>query len=346
MFFPYFSTLLPFVSSHFLAYFHNYVYNISVWRIISQIIISIHLYDSYERDLIMFDRIFAAYLVEMGKLSEQNVEVIFSTKEERRARLGVIAVSEKMLTIDQAEEINQLQAIYDKKFGDIAVENGFLTPEQVERLLDLQGNAFLTFVQSIVDHGCLTMEEINTALDQYQKDHSLTLGDIENLKSCEVENVVPIFLYKQPEILISLCGIMLRTLYRLVDHRVYIKQPYFAKEVPYTYISLQELFGEHSILTAFCGNLDTLKATAIGFAGTEYINEDEDCLDALCELINCINGMFATKLSQEDIDLDMRVPEYHLEPGVLKADSLLCVPVVVFDKELTVILTLNTKHSI
>ena len=50
----------------------------------------------------MFDRIFANYLVETGKLSEQNVEVIFSTKEERRARLGVIAVSEKVITIDQA----------------------------------------------------------------------------------------------------------------------------------------------------------------------------------------------------------------------------------------------------
>lgn len=294
----------------------------------------------------MFDRIFADYLVEMGKLSEQNVEVIFSTKEERRARLGVIAVSEKMLTIDQAEEVNQLQAIYDKRFGDIAIENGFLTPEQVERLLDLQGNAFLTFVQAIVDHGCLTMEEINIALEQYQKEHSLTLGDIENLKSCEVENVVPIFLYKQPELLVSLCGIMLRTLYRLVDHRVFIKQPYFAKEVPYNYISLQELFGEHTLLTAFCGDIDTLKKTAIGFAGAEYINNEEDCLDALCELINCINGMFATKMSQNDIDLDMRVPEYHTESGSLNADSLLCLPVIVYDQELTVVLAFDTAHSI
>ena len=82
----------------------------------------------------MFDRIFADYLVETGKLSEQNVEVIFSTKEERRAYLCVIAVSEKLLTVDQAEEINQLQAIYDKKFGDIAIENEILTAEQVDRL--------------------------------------------------------------------------------------------------------------------------------------------------------------------------------------------------------------------
>lgn len=294
----------------------------------------------------MFDRIFADYLVETGKLSNQNVEVIFSTKEERRARLGVIAVSEKMLSVDQAEEINQLQAIYDKRFGDIAIDNDLLTPEQIDRLLDLQGNAFLAFVQAIIDHGCLTMEEINAALEQYQKEHSLTLGDIENLKSCEIENIVPIFLYKQPELIISLCGILLRTIYRLVDYRIFIKQPYVATDVPFSYISMQELFGEHTILNAVCGDIEVLKKAAIGFAGAEYINNEEDCLDALCELLNCINGMFATKQSMNDIELDMRVPEYHIKEGTLKAKSLLCIPVVVFDQELTFVLSLDTEYSI
>lgn len=294
----------------------------------------------------MFDRIFANYLVEIGKLSEQNVEVIFSTKEERRARLGVIAVSEKMLTAEQADEINQLQAIYDKRFGDIAIDNGYLVSEQVERLLNLQGNAFLTFVQAIVDHGCLTMEEINTALERYQKDFSLTSSDMENLKSCEIENIVPIFLFKQPELLVSLCGTILRTVYRLVDHRVFMKQPYITTEVQYPHISMQELFGDHSILNAICGNMDSLKNVAIGFAGEELINNDEDCLDGLCELINSINGMFASKMSQEDIDLDMKVPQYFLQQGTLKADSLLCIPVVILDHELIFVLTLDTTYSI
>ncbi len=293
----------------------------------------------------MFDRIFADYLVETGKLSEQNVEVIFSTKEERRARLGVIAVSEKMLTTEQADEINQLQAVYDKRFGDIAIDKGILTAEQVERLLGLQGNAFLTFVQSIVDHGCLTMDEINEALVRYQKEYSLTLGDIENLKSCEIENIVPIFLFKQPELLISLCGLILRTVYRVVDHRVFMKQPYVATEVPFTHISLQELFGDHSILNAVCGNIDALTKAAVGFAGEEFIHDDEDCLDGLCELINSINGMLASKMSGENMELDMKVPQYHFD-GTLKADSLLCIPVVVFDQELTFVLSLDTPYSI
>lgn len=293
----------------------------------------------------MFDRIFANYLVETGKLSEQNVEVIFSTKEERRARLGVIAVSEKVITIDQADEINQLQAIYDKKFGDIAIDNGYLSAEQVERLLDLQGNSFLAFVQSIIDHGCLTMDEINTALETYQKKHSLTLGDMECLKSCEIERIVPIFFYKQPEFLIELGGILLRAIYRLVDYRVYIKKPYLATEVPYSYLAMQELFGDNAILNAICGDMDALKAAAIGFAGAEYINQDEDVLDALCELINCVNGMFATQKSRENVDMDMKVPAFFTEEGVLKGTALLCIPVIVFDKEVTVIFSLDNEFS-
>ncbi len=294
----------------------------------------------------MFDRIFANYLVETGKLSAQNVEVILSTKEERRARLGVIAVSEKVLTIDQAEEINQLQALYDKRFGDIAIDNGYLSREQVDRLLHLQGNGFLTFIQSIIDHGCLTMDEINVALDTYQKENALTLGNMESLKSCEIEQIVPIFLFKQPDYLVSLFGVFLRTLYRLVDYRVYIKKPYVTNELPYNHISMQELFGDHTILNSISGDSEAMQQAAIGFAGAEYINTEEDSLDALCELINCVNGMFATRMSQEDVDLDMKVPEFHFESGTLSSQSLLCIPVVVFDHELTIALSLDNEYSV
>ena len=191
----------------------------------------------------------------------------------------------------------------------------------------------------------LFRSEINTALETYQKKNSLTLGDMENLKSCEIERIIPIFFYKQPEFLIQLGGILLRAFYRLVDFRVYIKKPYVVTELPYSYLATQELFGDHTILNAICGEMDALKAVAIGFAGAEYINHDEDALDALCELINCVNGMFATKKSHENIDMDMKVPEFCTKPGVLKGSSLLCIPVIVFDKEITVVFSLDNEFS-
>ena len=98
----------------------------------------------------MFDRIFANYLVECGKIKEQDLNSIFANQESKRVRLGVIAVAEKLMTIEQVEEVNQLQAILDNRFGDIAVEKGYLNDEQVSRLLVLQGNAYLALIQSIV----------------------------------------------------------------------------------------------------------------------------------------------------------------------------------------------------
>ena len=294
----------------------------------------------------MFDRIFAGYLVETGKLSEDNVEVIFSTREERRARLGVIAVAEKVMSVEEADEVNQLQALYDKRFGDIAIENGYLTKEQVSRLLDLQGNAFLSFVQAAIDHGFFTLEEIEACLSDYQKSHSLTIGDMENLKSCDLDLVIPVMMYKQPALLIEICGVMLRTIYRLVDYRVYMKKPYYTTELPYDCISMQELIGEHKIFNAITGRREYLKQAAVGFAGAMYINEDEDALDALCELINCINGLFATKLSMENVEVDMKPPYFSVNSGVIKGTSLLCVPIVVFDKEITITFTLDTEYSI
>lgn len=60
--------------------------------------------------------------------------------EKGEVKLGLIAVSEKLLTQEQADKINRKQALEDKRFGDIAVEMGYLTESQVSRLLQLQGN--------------------------------------------------------------------------------------------------------------------------------------------------------------------------------------------------------------
>lgn len=293
----------------------------------------------------MFDRIFADYLVETGKLSKDNVKAIFDAKEQRRARLGVIAVAEKVMTVEEADEVNQLQALYDKRFGDIAVENGYLTEEQVSRLLDLQGNGFLSFIQATVDLNIMTMDEINTSLDEYQKSLSLTAGDMESLKSCDIDLIVPVLMYKHDPLLIDLCSVMLRTIYRLVDYHVYMKNPYITKEVPFDSLSVQELIGDHTIFNSLSGSKEALKDTAIGFVGAMHIDNDEDVLDALCELINCINGLYASKLSSENVDVDMKAPYYSMKNGSIKGESLLCVPIIVADKELNITLALNTEYS-
>ena len=69
----------------------------------------------------MFDRIMGKYLIDKGRLTKAQLSAVYQVQESKRAKLGVIAVSEKLMTVAQAEEINALQATMDKRFGDLCV---------------------------------------------------------------------------------------------------------------------------------------------------------------------------------------------------------------------------------
>ena len=85
---------------------------------------------------------------------------------------------------------------------------------------------------------------------------------------------------------------------------------------------------------------------AVGFAGSENVTEDEDCLDALCELINCVNGLLATEMSSKDIDIDMDAPFAVSEPGTIESEAILTLPIVVYGNELKLHLILDKAYSI
>jgi len=295
----------------------------------------------------MFDRIFANYLVDCGKLSADDLNNIFSVQDSKRVRLGVIAVSEKLMTIEQVEEVNQLQAILDKRFGDIAIEKGYLNNEQVGRLLVLQGNSYLAFVQSAVDGGYITMDAIEELLVKYQEENSFTLSNMEDLKSCDILRIVPIFLYSQPEMLRDLAGVIIRTMVRLVDFHTFIGKPEVVKEYSFNTICSQSINGDHRFLTALSGDVDNaLKTAAIAFAGEENITCKEDVTDALCEFINCVNGLYSSDMSNRDVDIDMEAPYSSLDAGTVKSDSILSIPVYVCGNKIDLLLTLDQEYTL
>lgn len=293
----------------------------------------------------MFDRIFADYLVECGKLTKENVKSVFSLETSKRVRLGVIAVSEKLMTIEQVNEVNQLQTVLDKRFGDIAIEKGYLNDEQVSRLLVLQGNAYLSFIQTVVDSGYLTMEETEAMLKQYQADYNLTLSNIEDLKSCDVNRIIPIFLFPADDNSRALAGKVIRTMIRLVDYRSYIKKPSIISEYEYEQLSSQGMDGDFTMFTALSGPIESLRNVACAFAGEDNVENDDDVLDALCEFVNCANGLYASDLSNRDVDIDMEAPLALSSKGTLKADTILCLPIVSCGRQFDLLIVSNQDYS-
>lgn len=276
----------------------------------------------------MISRLFGAYLVKEGKLTEAQLETVFETMRKVRVKLGLIAVSEKLMTTQQSDEVNRLQAIVDKRFGDIAVEKGYLTEEQVSRLLGLQGNQYLSFVQSIVDNDFMQMDDIESALAAYQNENGFTLTDIESLKSGDSDRIIPLFLpnniteYQTEHILVCI-----RTLIRLIDSEVYVGKGFVTDFYEAPYFALQSLDGDNKASMAFSGAGNNILKIADAFAGESFDKVDEDSLDSVAEFINCVNGLFATKVNSSFM-IDMLPPEYSTSKTMFSG-KILVLPVYV-----------------
>ncbi len=276
----------------------------------------------------MISRLFGAYLVKEGKLTEAQLETVFETMRKVRVKLGLIAVSEKLMTTQQSDEVNRLQAIVDKRFGDIAVEKGYLTEEQVSRLLGLQGNQYLSFVQSIVDNDFMQMDDIESALAAYQNENGFTLTDIESLKSGDSDRIIPLFLpnniteYQTEHILVCI-----RTLIRLIDSEIYVGKGFVTDYYEAPYFALQSLDGDNKASMAFSGEGNNILKIADAFAGENFDKVDEDSLDSVAEFINCVNGLFATKVNSSFM-IDMLPPEYSTSKTMFSG-KILVLPVYV-----------------
>jgi CheY-specific phosphatase CheX len=294
----------------------------------------------------MIHILFGNYLKKAGKLNAEQLANVYAEQKKVRVKLGLIAVAEKLMTIEQADEVNKLQSVLDKRFGDIAVEKGYLTDEQVGRLLGMQGNLYLSFVQEITNENLMTIEEVNEAFSDFQKELQFTQTEMDRLKSGEADLLIPLFLpldidsYQKEHILVCV-----KTLMRLIDNELYISKASWVTEAEADGAALQEVKGDAQATLLFGGNGNSLLTIANKFAGEEFADVDADALDACAELINCINGMFATDCSPR-LNIDMIPPVYKEGKNKLSGKKICKLPVFIFGQEVDVISAFNEPIGI
>lgn len=262
----------------------------------------------------MFGQLFGKYLVKKGMLTEEEYRDAIQKHLSIRVPIGTIAMAEGLLTEAQVGEIHRQQKQFDKLFGDIAVEKGYLTKEQVEALLRKQGNPYLQFLEVLLDMGKLTISEMDAEFAAFQKENGFSDVEINALKHDDFEKIVPIFAFSSKPYVTNLVCLVLRNINRFITRDFYIDKIYHVREMDYKCLAGQETVGDHNIQIGFAGENDTrafLKlASAVG--GENYQEVGEDALDAACEFVNCISGLFAADLGDLDVDMDME-PVYAFE---------------------------------
>ncbi len=294
----------------------------------------------------MFDQIFGNYLVTSGTITKEQFMDVLESEGKIRVKLGLIAVAEKLMTEEQADEVNKLQSIMDRRFGDIAVEKGYLSDDQVTQLLKKQGNIYMVFVQTLIDKGYMTLEEIDAALNKYQEDQGFTHSDMDALVSGDVDRTVQLFLPSNTELCDRLCGIAIRTFIRIINSSAYVSKAYLVDELKIDKFAMQQLEGDHKIYSGFAADGDDLLILANKFAGEEFETVDLDALDAVGEFTNCINGLFASEMSGENVDLDMLPPVFYENPVTITGKQFCVFPIHVCGKEIKFILSIDADIDV
>jgi hypothetical protein len=297
----------------------------------------------------MFGIYFGKYLQNKGIITPAQYDEIILENKTARVKMGLLAIEAGLMTVDQADEVNQLQTVMDRRFGDIAVEKGYISNSQVEQLLKKQGDSYLLFVQSLTERDILSLEEIQKELNAYKKSERFTALDLDAIKSSDIDKIVPVFT-KDPSLsplVKDYIALTARNLVRFIDSHVRMEKVERVNEYTGHYISSQELEGEFKLFTGFSGDGTGIKMVAEAYAGELFDRIDEDVLDAACEFLNCNNGLYATKLSQEDIELDMLPPMMYDKTTTIHSEgSMFRIPFYVSGKSLDMIICVESKWMI
>ncbi|MBR1865866.1 MAG: chemotaxis protein CheX [Lachnospiraceae bacterium] len=297
----------------------------------------------------MFGVYFGKYLVGKGVLTKEQYNKILSDNEHARVKLGLLAVETGVMTPEQAEEVNQLQQIQDKRFGDIAVEKGYLTDDQVGALLKKQGDVYLLFVQALVENEILSLDEIQQELNAYKQAEGLSSSDLDAIKSGDIDQIVPVFVKEDsvsPRVK-EYIALVARNMVRFIDRHFRLEKVETINEYTASFVAAQELDGDYRVFSGFCGEGQGIKYIAEAFAKEEFDTVDLDVLDAACEFLNCNNGLYASKLSNEDVDLDMLPPIMKETATTIRSDeNLFKVPLYIKDSEVDLIICMGSKYSL
>jgi len=250
------------------------------------------------------------YLVETGKITKEQLTEVINKQDSVRVKLGLLAVSEGMMTTQQAEEVGLLQAEQDKRFGDIAVEVGYLTQDQVTRLLKKQGGAYLSFMQNLMDEDLIDMDEIDLLVNDFKASFNYSNSDFEAIKSDEVDRILPFLLPEEALEYQDLISMVVRTMIRLIDRHLYLGQAAMVDALPDEPLALQKVEGEDGFFACFSERNGALLKMCRIYGQEEFASLDMDALDAAGELLNCSNGLYVSEVSKSGRTLELMPPEY------------------------------------
>lgn len=286
----------------------------------------------------MISSIIGRYLLNNGRITSEQLYSLLLEKNKIHVKLGLIAVAEGFMTQAEAEQVYDYQSVVDKKFGEIAVEKGYLTEGEVESLLDKQEDAYLAFAQALSNQHLMNVEQLEECMREFQEEYHLTFTDMEDLKSNDVDRILPICIPMGGNQYLHMAGTALRTLIRLADGDFCPKTAYYTDHLEADHGAVQYMSGEQSITCGIIGK-DRALLPIISALGRKKVREiNLDSLQAVGELLDNIEEIYAGNLRQGGIVLEKQPAQCSVHIKEIVAEKMLVLPLRVMGEEFNLII--------
>ena len=291
----------------------------------------------------MFCQLFGKFLIEKEVIDKNKYNSIMERLAESRAKLGVIAVADGIITEKQANEINHLQTTKDARFGEIAVGEGYITEEQLDVLLKKQGSAYAIFLSVLSEAADISVSKVDELLKEFQKEHGFTDEDMDGLKNDDLEQIVPIFAFSSKSYVTDICRLALSNIERFVTSDFYIDRIKHISQLEYRCLAGQKLEGDLDIIVGFAsvGEQTAIVDIANGFSHSNIADLGIEVYDAIGEFTNCISGLFATALSKKGSMLEI-TPQFAYENQFAKGDAYV-LPIHIHDSEVLLFISASDE---
>lgn len=287
----------------------------------------------------MFFRLFGNYLKEKKLLDADQLDGLLQYRKENRVKLGMLAVEQGLMTAEQAEEVNRLQAVQDKRFGEIAIEKSYLTSADMDMLIAKQGNPYFLFLQAIQETGCLEKDALTKALLMYKDEKKYSDSQLEVIKGGTADDIANLLLHADNKHAEGLLRLMVRNLVRFISTDIYFDSIEKVDTFEAAKLASQKITGAVPMqLGISCVDSEMLELACI-YGKEEFDSLNADAYDAVCEFINCNNGLYARTNSTLSCEMELLPPTF--EEGAVLTGEIYLLTVYVNNKKLTVFVKLD-----
>ena len=245
------------------------------------------------------DLLFPQFLLNRGVLDAAEVRIFLERMLAAKVDVPVQALFHGVAT---AADLASLGALSGAEFRASAEREGVLTASQLYNLGEAIAGEGCRFAQVLLDAGRLDYEELERLLGDFKRagEHPLSEA-IQRAAEGRLAEELPLYT--------EYVGVAMLAFKRFMKIACVVvpQAESFAEGVPCRIVS-QAITGGVSLVAGLEAPDAVFLALARRYSHEDFSELDDLAVDSLAEFLNVLDGFFAVRLGERDLELDLEIP--------------------------------------